>query len=110
MQNYKPDLSELSDFKIWNQYDETSLANYVYFNMKSPDLLIATISLFYPSFVLVADCVIVDWKFNRETFEDWKKALKEDMRGVEFKMNYRLVSDFFNDATRELNYQNISFI
>lgn len=110
MQNYKPDLSELGDFKIWNQREEISLADYAYFNMTSPDLLIATICLFYPSFVLVDDCVIVDWKFNRETFEEWKKAFKGDIRGVEFKMNYRLVSDFFDDATLELNYQNISFI
>lgn len=95
MRNFKPDISELSEYKSWNEQNQTSLSTYAEINMTSPDLLIATISLFYPSFVEFDNCVIVEWKFDERIFNEWKQALHEDMRGVEFKMNYRLVSDFF---------------
>lgn len=110
MQSYKPDLSELNEFRTWNEHSEISLATYAAIKMTSPDLLIATICLFYPSFVVVEDCVIVDWKFDQDIFDAWKREFKGDMRGVEFKMNYRLVGDFFGDATQDLGYQNIAYI
>jgi predicted CopG family antitoxin len=94
----------LKDFAIWkelNRDNDFSLHDYMFhvtkLNKVPSDIYFAFLEMFWPSFVVYKDYVILKESFSEEKIED----LIKQKENVEFWMNLFLTDSYFEDEENE---------
>jgi hypothetical protein len=89
----------IPDFDMWS-----------YLNLRGDfDLAAAFTKLFWPDFVEVDGCVLLQRSYSPATFAQWMEKLGGDRREVESVMNHVHISDLFLNPSRDVEYSEALF-
>jgi hypothetical protein len=109
MNSSKPDLKELRDYWAWRELShELTLVDYAGYKLTS-DLAVACVSLFYPTFIEIEDCILLEWVYSPDNYRRWKNVFAGDRRQVETMLNHQHISDLLNYASVNMSYTNIAY-
>lgn len=96
-------LEEYNDFEKANpgNWDIASYLNVKY----DMNAAIAFSKLFFPNFVLIEDCVILEFRYDEAIFRQWVEKFDRDVTNIEYICNSYDIMDFFlnNVSTDESN-------
>jgi hypothetical protein len=101
-----PELAEFSAFRERNP--GFRLSEYAWLKL-TPDVLVSTISLLWPRFIVHDGGYFFEDCFSQEVFEQWMARFAGDIRETERMMNHRHVRDLIQDQSG-LSEQLIRFI
>lgn len=94
-EKYKKDNeSWIPDFDTWS-----------YLNLRADfDLAAAFAKLFWPDFVEVDGCVLLQREYSPEAFAEWMERFDGDRRAVESMLNHVHISDLFLNSRKDVTY------
>ena len=91
------DSSVLQEYDDWkNANINWDIGDYISLKCKMNDA-IAIGKLLFPNFIEKEGCIILEFRFDEETFREWFRLFEGDVKKVEYKCNLYEVMDYFND-------------
>ena len=98
-------LNLLNEYEDWKKANKDwNISDYLYLNYNM-NTAIAFGKLYFPDFIEKDGCIILNFRYNENTFLAWKKHFNNDIKGIEFKCNFFEVKDYFN-YTKD-NYESL---
>jgi hypothetical protein len=91
-------LQEYDDWK--NANTNWNISDYIHLKCKMNDA-IAISKMLFPDFLEKEGCVILKFLYDEETFLEWFRFYKGDVKKVEYKCNLYEVMDYFNNNREE---------
>lgn len=90
------DLNILDEYSEWkNANKDWNIGDYLRFNYNL-NTAIAFSKLYFPNFIEKDGCIILDFRYDENTFLAWQKHFNGDVKGIEFKCNFFEVKDYFD--------------
>jgi hypothetical protein len=102
------DTSTLPIFQRYKEENESWIPDFdtwSYLNLRADfDLAAAFAKMFWPDFVEVEDCVILQRNYSLEAFAEWMERYDGDRRAVESMLNHTHIADLFLNSPRDVTY------
>lgn len=100
MPSTEPIISELRDFLAFRERNpDFKLSEYAWFKL-TPDILVSTMSLLWPRFILHDGRCFFEDSFSQEVFGQWMSQFGGDIREVQRMMNHRHVHGMIQEESR----------
>ncbi len=99
MLSTEPIISELGDFSAFRERNPGfMLSEYAWLKL-TPDVLVSTISVLWPKFIVHNGGCFFENGFSTEVFDQWMARLGGDIHEAERMMNHRHVRDLIQDQS-----------
>ena len=102
------DTSMLPIFQSYKEENESWIPDFdtwSYLNLRADfDLAAAFAKMFWPDFIEIDGCVILQSNYSAEAFAEWMERYDGDGRAVESMLNHVHISDLFLNSPRDVTY------
>jgi hypothetical protein len=99
MPNTESIISDLTDFLAFRERNPGfKLSEYAWLKL-TPDVLVSTISLFWPRFIVHDGGCFFEDSFSQDVFRQWMAHFGGDIHEAERMMNHRHVRDLIQDQS-----------
>jgi hypothetical protein len=103
------DVSDMKDYLAWHEVNPGFDPRAYVYHVSQYDLLMCTMVMLRPTFVLHGECVFFSWKFSVDVYDAWYQRLNGDRASIERVMNHSHICSLFPCLTGH-NETNIRFV
>lgn len=105
----QPNLSDLADYLAWSNNGHDSLTLYATFTT-APDTIIGMARFFFPEFEMYREGIFRKGEYSEFAVDHWYDRLEGDWQAVEKMVNFRHLSDIFQDQCANWSPTTIAFL